>query len=549
MIGSHQIIGRQFSRLSKRLLFGWLMFGLFAHGAELNVLFVTGFDQHGHRWEDTTPILERVLKGSGKFDVKTAKLSSAREAQDFAPDFEKYNAVVLYAHGYDWPAAAQLGFEKYIRRGGGLVVVHNAVGQFADWRAYRSMIGIGPGGKQDGIGLKFDETNRSMVQIPAGEGVTRNGHGRQHEWVVTIREPEHPIVAGIPKSWMHTSDELYHGFRGKPEDLGNLKVLATAFSAKETGGTGEHEPVMVVNQFGKGRIFQIMLGHSVVSMSCAGFQTVFLRGAEWAASGRVTLTNVPPDFPTEGKASSRPAVNELSAAKIVFIGGADSHGPGEHRHRDGATLLKQWVDASDDFRGDTTALYLDRLPDNLAELDDASAVVIMWEGWDRHLFQTKNSAVMDKFSQLMRRGVGLMCLHAATAVADDVEKEYLKWSGGNKKRDYSTHPMANGLELSIAAPDHPVCRGVKPITFPREEFYRRILFDESAGKVTPILKVVPAAGSPADQVVAWTFERRGGGRTFCCTGPHFHESFQSADFHRLILNAMRWITCKENTHE
>ena len=524
------------------------MIGSIVHGAELKLLFVTGYDRHGHKWEETTPILEKVLTSGGKFEVEVAKLSSPQEAQVFAPDFEKYNAVVLYAHGYDWPAAAQLRFEKYMKDGGGLVVVHNAVGQFADWRAYRTMIGIGPGGQQDGVGFKFDESRRSVVRILIGEGVKRNGHGRQHEWVVTIREREHPIVAGLPKSWMHTSDELYHGFRGKTEDVGNLEVLATAFSAQETGGTGEHEPVMVVNRFGKGRILQLMLGHSAVSMSCAGFQTVFLRGAEWAASGNVTSTNAPASFPTADKACARPGVNASSGVRILFIGGADSHGPGEHAHKAGAMLLKQWVDSSEDFRGATTALYLDRLPDTLAELDDASAVVLMWEGWERHLFQAKNVAVMNKFSQLMQRGVGLLCLHAATAVGDDAEKECLSWSGGNKKRNYSIHPMADDLELSIAAPDHPICRGVKPIKFAREEFYRRVLFDESSGKVTPILKASPAVGKPDDQVVAWAFERRDGGRTFCCTGPHFHESFQNADFRRLLINAILWIAGKGDPH-
>ena len=533
----------------RSLLSCFVLIGPMASGAELKALLVTGYDPHGHKWDETTPILEGVLQHSGKLDVEIVKLSSAHEAQAFAPDFGKYNVVVTNAHGWDWSAATQERFEKYLNGGGGLVVVHNAVGQFATWSAYRAMIGIGPGGRQDGVGFKFDESTQSMVRIPPGEGVDRNGHGRQHEWVVKIREPEHPIMASMPQTWMHTADELYHGFRGKPESIKNLKVLATAFSAKETGGTGEHEPVMVVNQFGNGRIFHLMLGHSAGSVSCVGFQTVFLRGTEWAATGKVTLTDVPADFPSAGKSSPRSVVNKSSTRKIVFIGGADTHGPGAHAHKAGATLLKQWVDTSEDFRGIATALYLDRLPEDLAELDDAAAIVLMWEGWEQHLFQAKNVAVMNKFGQLMQRGVGLMCLHAATAVGDDAEKEFLKWSGGNKKRDYSIHPMESDPGLSIVTPEHPICLGVKPMRFEREEFYRRILFDESAGKVTPILTASSPVGKPADQVVAWAFERTGGGRTFCSTGPHFHDSFQNDDFRRLIMNAIRWIANKENPNE
>jgi type 1 glutamine amidotransferase len=274
-----------------------------------------------------------------------------------------------------------------------------------------------------------------------------------------------------------------------------------------------------------------------------------LRGTEWAATGKVTLTDLPADFPSDGKSSARAVFNKSSTRKIVFIGGADTHGPGAHAHKAGATLLKQWVDTSEDFRGIATALYLDRLPEDLAELDDAAAIVLMWEGWEQHLLQAKNVAVMNKFGQLMQRGVGLMCLHAATAVGDDAEKEFLKWSGGNKKLGYSIHPMESDPGLSIVTPEHPICLGVKPMRFAREEFYRRILFDESAGKVTPILAAGSPVGKPADQVVAWTFQRTGGGRTFCCTGPHFHDSFQNDDFRRLIMNAIRWIANKENQNE
>ena len=294
----------------RSLLWCCILIGPIANGAELKALLVTGYDPHGHKWDETTPVLAGVLQHSGKLDVEIVKLSSSQEAQAFAPDFGKYNVVVMYAHGRDWSAATQERFEKYLNGGGSLVVVHNAVGQFATWSAYRAMIGIGAGSQQDGVGFKFDESTQTVVQIPSGEGVKQNGHGRQHEWVVKIREQEHPITAGLPQAWMHTADELYHGFRGKPEHIKNLKVLATAFSARETGGTGEHEPVMVVNQFGKGRIFQIMLGHSAVSMSCTGFQTVFLRGTEWAATGKVTLTDVPANFPSAGKASARQGVNK-----------------------------------------------------------------------------------------------------------------------------------------------------------------------------------------------------------------------------------------------
>jgi hypothetical protein len=48
-------------------------------------------------------------------------------------------------------------------------------------------------------------------------------------------------------------------------------------------------------QYGRGRVFVTALGHDVGSLGSPGFQTTFARGAEWAATGDVTLP-VPADL-------------------------------------------------------------------------------------------------------------------------------------------------------------------------------------------------------------------------------------------------------------
>ncbi len=230
--------------------------------------------------------------------------------------------------------------------------------------------------------------------------------------------------------------------------------------------------------------------------------------------------------------------------KIIFIGGADSHGLGAHDHKAGAAYLKTAIDQASNLSGKNieTVLYQDRLPDDLNELDDASAIILMWEGWDRHLFNTKDEKVMATFRELMASGVGLMALHAATAVGDEVEAEYLTWAGGNKKIKYSTHPMKSNVSALLATPTHPIARGVGELRFDREEFYRRVLFDKSQGAIIPILTASPAVGPAKDQTIAWTFERKTGGRSFMCTGPHYHKSFENTEFRKLLLNAILWVS-------
>ena len=106
-------------------------------------------------------------------------------------------------------------------------------------------------------------------------------------------------MAGIPSEWMHFRDELYHGQRGPAL---NMHILATAFSAKAKRGTGAHEPMVWWIPYGKGKVFTTVMGHADYSMKCVGFQTIVSRGAEWSATGNVTLA-VPKSFPSAEKTS------------------------------------------------------------------------------------------------------------------------------------------------------------------------------------------------------------------------------------------------------
>ena len=101
---------------------------------------------------------------------------------------------------------------------------------------------------------------------------------------------------------MHAPDELYHGLRGP---IGEMHLLATAFSDKGKGGTGEHEPMIWTLSYGKGRVFHTPMGHDLDGMRCVGFMATLQRGTEWAATGKVTQ-KLPEAFPTKDKASAIP---------------------------------------------------------------------------------------------------------------------------------------------------------------------------------------------------------------------------------------------------
>jgi type 1 glutamine amidotransferase len=126
-------------------------------------------------------------------------------------------------------------------------------------------------------------------------------HGPQHEFIIRIRDTEHPITKGLPREWLHTKDELYDMLRGPAEDV---HILATAFASPEYDGTGRHEPMLMTLKYGNGRVFHTVLGHADYSMNSVGFINTLQRGAEWAAKGEVTIP-VAEDFPTANESRSR----------------------------------------------------------------------------------------------------------------------------------------------------------------------------------------------------------------------------------------------------
>jgi len=265
----------------------------------LSALILTG--QNNHNWQRSSVALKQILEKSGIFTVYTSTSPAAGEdMSEFIVDFSPYDVVVLDYTGDDWPEETRENFVTYVQNGGGVVVYHAANNAFPDWPEYNEIIGLGGWGRRD-------EGAGPYVYIEDGEVVRDNspgrggGHGRQHEFVVQAFQPSHPVLEGLPEKWMQAVDELYDKLRGPAT---NMEILAYAHSDEKFGGTGRNEPVLMTITYGQGRIFHTVLGHAggqdrfLPAMESAGFVVTTQRGAEWAATGKVTQA-VPAAFPTE----------------------------------------------------------------------------------------------------------------------------------------------------------------------------------------------------------------------------------------------------------
>ena len=221
------------------------------------------------------------------------------------PNFSRHDVVLSNYNGEAWPEPVQRRFVSYVRGGGACLVLHAANNPFKGWKPYEEMVGLLWRGRSYGERLYYDPAGNE-VRVPVGEGPGA-GHGEVHSWPVTTRDPEHPVMKGLPSVWMHADDELYHGQRGPAQQM---NILATAFSSEASGGTGQHEPVLWWVPYGRGRVLTFLLGHlwpsqpEKTAYQCVGLRTLLQRSAEWLATNNVTIP-VPDDFPTAEAVSLR----------------------------------------------------------------------------------------------------------------------------------------------------------------------------------------------------------------------------------------------------
>jgi len=275
--------------------------------APLRVLLLSG--QNNHDWQATTPLLEEMMAASGRFSVD---LLDAPETMTNAL-LEPYDLIV--SNWTDWPevedrawgAEAEAAFLKFIRGGGGFALFHAASAAMQTWPEYQQIVA------------------RTW-------GLETTGHGRIHAFEVNLADEDHPILAGLQDFWI--SDELWHA-AVQLEEPEEEQILGWAHASAERGGSGEDEPVLLTTRFGTGRCFYLILGHDVHSMRNPAWQTLMLRGAEWAATGEVSIPAATP-WPT-----SRSAAEVYRADLEQTLEEVAAYVPGQPR--DAMILASQFV--------------------------------------------------------------------------------------------------------------------------------------------------------------------------------------------------------------
>lgn len=267
------------------VLISWLLWIVTLARGQIRVLIVDGVNNHD--WAAATAGIRSILDEAGGFSVEVSTVTPETLNQ-WKPDFFKYQVVVNnfngghLDNGIRWPERVEKQLEAYVKGGGGLVVYHAANNAFLHWAAYNDMIGLGWRDPDFGPGLAISDEG-AVVTIPKGSGL-KPGHPPRGDFVVYLLDRHHPITRGLPDHWLQPMEQLTHGQHGPAQGLTILTYAHSPVSEK-------NEPMDWVKNYGRGRVYVTMLGHTWrnepnPNLESPEFRKLLSQGIRWAATGK-----------------------------------------------------------------------------------------------------------------------------------------------------------------------------------------------------------------------------------------------------------------------
>ena len=216
--------------------------------------------------------------------------------------------------------------------------------------------------------------------------------------------------------------------------------------------------------------------------------------------------------------------------KIVLIGHELDHAWGTHMYLPTCKLQAKCLEQTPGVH----AVISDGWPKNKNVLAGVDAIVLYSSPGGEILLDGDQAA---EVNQLMKRGVGLVCIHWATGLKKENEERLGEtWMGllGGMWIHF-VGLKVDDSNLRQLNPEHPVCNGWDEYDL-NDEFYLNT-------QVAPGAETLLEVEVDGQQVpVAWTFERpvSSGGRSFGTTLGHFHRNFGIEAFRRMIVNGILW---------
>jgi len=234
--------------------------------------------------------------------------------------------------------------------------------------------------------------------------------------------------------------------------------------------------------------------------------------------------------------------DDRSLAKIVLIAGQPSSKPLGHEYFAGCALFMDWLKQTP---GVHPVMARDGWPQDESIFENASSVVFYMDGGDKIPFlEPKRWKLVQR---LAKEKIGLVFLHQMVDFPDKLADDAKALFGADWQADKGGrgHWESSFSKFS----NHPAANGLKPFKI-NDGWLYNLHFVPGMKGVTPILVTVPPMSSRKneellanpnrEELIAWTYDRSNGGRSFAFTAADWHPNWEVESVRRTVINGILW---------
>ena len=255
---------------------------------KIKVMLISGKVTSEHYYPKANEAIRTMLESTGRFEVRVVEEfngATERTLEGYDLIFLNYDGKSIPVDEYErWEPGAEKVFFDFVKNGGGLYIHHSSI-----WL-------------EDDMPQEYKDLWGYYVTMPEGR------RAPEDDLIVKNVAPEDPIMKGI-EDFMIVVDDLFAGVKEAP---GEKEVLGAIYDdihmyekdwwppkhhpvhipdgkLENLPGINTLQPVIWKHHYGKGRVFGCSIGHGIDTYRRLNYVTILVRGAEWAATGEVTL--------------------------------------------------------------------------------------------------------------------------------------------------------------------------------------------------------------------------------------------------------------------
>ncbi|MGI6056053.1 MAG: ThuA domain-containing protein [Bilifractor sp.] len=259
---------------------------------KINVLIISGIvtDEHDPRM---VSMIRYLLESTGRFEVKVTeafKGATAETLEDFDLVFLHYDGRYCTDGPYiSLGEKAEKALFNFVMNGGGCIVYHSAfiLGNPVFPDEYCRL-----------VGCKFTFEEEQSRKSPKLAGI------------INFVPNAHEIIKGFPPYFITEQEDFFINptwlpdvpitvlatVRDEVKDYLDSRMIQEHIRRLYRGtdvyklpGINTEQPVAWIHNYGNGRVFTVSIGHGPLTLAVPAFDALLVRGAEWAATGEVTI--------------------------------------------------------------------------------------------------------------------------------------------------------------------------------------------------------------------------------------------------------------------